>query len=98
MKRAANVVNNTLGSLCSYEHDTGDVTPNVHITIDQNKPVKDDFNALIGYRVEASILKEEIPEVNNRETFTDDEDRVWEITQILRETSAKWYVSIIQNP
>lgn len=96
MTDASNVVNTTLGVLCYYEQVTGDIL-DAHIVIDKNKPVKDDFNLIIGYRVEASILKSEVPTIKNNEYFTDSETgQRYRVSQVTKESLAKWYVDIIE--
>ena len=96
-KRAARAINNRLGSLCSYHHENGDITQDTKIVINRNKPVKDEFGIIAGYRIEASILREDIDEVIIGESFTDtDEGDDWQIGQVLKKTSSKWTVDIFE--
>lgn len=97
-ENAAGAVNAALGSLCYYEHSNGEVTE-TFITVDRNKAVKDEFGMLAGYRCEASILKSDVCEINNEEIFTDSETECrWKIAQKIKETTAKWYVDIVEMP
>ena len=96
MQEVSKTVNEVLGTLCAYTHKDTSVTADVYITIDRNKAVKDDFQTLVGYRVEASILKSDIPVINNMETFLDEHGVTWRINQITKETGAKFYVDIIE--
>lgn len=93
MIRASKAVNSVLGASCTYQHESGAVTGDVNIIIDRNKPVKDDHGFIAGYRVEASILKEQIPEITD-DKFTDEKGQTWSVNQITKETSSKWYVDI----
>lgn len=97
MLSGSKIVNSLLGSLCTYEHQSGDITPDIYITVDRNKAVSDDFNNLVGYRVEATILRSDVIRINNGEQFTDDKGVLWEVTEVIKETSNKWYVSILQQ-
>lgn len=96
LKSASNLVNSILGVVCIYEHRSGDFTPDVHITIDRNKLVKDDNGFIAGYGVEATILISQIPRIYDGEKFTDDENNIWKIVQLTRQTSSKWYVDIVE--
>lgn len=96
IKTASSIVNTVLGEVYNYEHHTGDFTNDVNVIIDRNKAVMDDHNLIIGYRVEASLLKSEIPKIHNQEYILDADGTRWEITQVTKETSAKWYVDIIE--
>lgn len=98
-ENAAGAVNAALGSLCFYEHQNGEVTKETFITVERNKAVKDDFGMLAGYRCEASILKSDICEINNEEVFVEiDTGNRWKVSQLVKETSAKWYVDIVELP
>lgn len=93
--RAARIVNNTLGVICVYTINlSGDIIEDVDIIIDRNKEVTDDFGMIAGYRVEASILKSQINRVRNEDSFVDPSGRIWTINQIVKDTTAKWYVDI----
>lgn len=96
LKTASSIVNSVLGDVCTYEHTDGAITNNTHIVIDRNKMVLDDMGIIAGYRVEASILKSEIPKIFNGEFFHDEENTRWEITMVTKETVGKWYVNIIE--
>lgn len=96
LQSAASIVNSVLGADCIYEHRTGDTTENVHITVDRNKIIKDSVGFIAGYAVEASILKSEIPKIYNDEYFTTDKNVRFRITQVTKETTAKWYVDITE--
>lgn len=97
-QNAAEAVNAALGSLCYYINQDGDVIE-TYITVDRNKPVKDDFGMIAGYRCEASILKSDVCEINHEESFTDTESGArWKVTQIIKETTSKWYVDIVELP
>ncbi len=93
---ASNIVNSVLGDVCTYEHQDGGITTGIYIVVDRNKIVKDDLGIIAGYRVEASILKEDIPKIYNEEFFTDNDGVKFKITQITKETKAKWYVDIVE--
>lgn len=97
MKRASKVINRTLGASCTYEHRNGDITPDINVIIDKNKKVTDDFGSLIAYRVEASFLKEDIPEPRNQDLIHDSEGLQWELTERTEETSAKWYYTVVRR-
>ena len=90
-------VNTLLGNTYTYQHKDASETLNVNITVNRNKPVKDEFGMLAGYFCEASILKSEIAEVNNGEIFIENTSLTkWKITQVDKETSSKFYVNIIE--
>ncbi len=93
---ASGIVNSVLGVECSYTHSDGGTTDGINITIDRNKMVKDDMGMIAGYRVEASILKSDVPKIYNNESFTDDEGVTFKITQVTKETKTKWYVDIVE--
>lgn len=91
--RASRVVNATLGGTFTYHRENGDIVNDASIIIDRNKEVKDDHGFLAGYRVEASILKEEVPEIGD-DHFISAKDETWSVNAVTRETTAKWYVDI----
>ncbi len=94
---ASKVVNTILGVPCQYEDRNGLITNEVLISINHNREVKGDFGILAGAYVEASILKSDIEKVRPSDKFTDDEGTLWEITEITKDTSTKWYASIIEK-
>lgn len=96
MCAASETVNSVLGAVCIYRRLNGDSRKNTHIVIDKNQVIKNDFGVIAGYRVEASILKSEISSIRMGDTFIDDESNTWKINQLMRETSAKWYVDVMQ--
>ncbi len=93
---ASKAVNTVLGDRCDYTHKDGSFTSDVFITINENKEVKGDFGILAGYQVEASILKSDIEKVRVDDSFSDEKQRVWRIVEILKSTSAKFYVNLME--
>lgn len=93
---ASRTVNAVLGAECVYNHHDGEITNGVMIIVDRNKIVKDNMGIIAGYSVEASIEKAVIPKIYNNEMFTDDEGVSFKITQVTKETKAKWYVDVIE--
>jgi len=96
MQSANRVINSTLGVLCTYNHKDGAVTDDVEIIIDRNILVKDEFNVLAGYRVQGNFTKEQIPQIEIDDKFTDESGQVWSVTELTEETTTKWYVNIIE--
>lgn len=96
MQAASEDVNTVLGAACVYHRINGDSVKNVHIVIDKNQPVQTDYGVIAGYRVEASILKSEIPLIKVHDSFTDENDVTWRVNALVKETSSKWYVDVIQ--
>ena len=94
---ASKAVNTVLGDLCDYEHKDGSFTDSIMITINHNKEVKGDFGILAGYSVQASILKSDVETVRVDEKFTDEKGTTWIIVQIVKSTSAKWYVDLSED-
>lgn len=94
MRDASRVINSTLGVSCTYESADGDIVV-TEIVVAQNKEVRDDFNTLIGYRCEAALLKEDIPDPKINERFIDEDNVTWQVNLITKETSSKWYVDVV---
>ncbi len=92
---ASEVVNTTLGVSCVYKRFGGDRLKGVDVIIDKNQEIKNDYNVIAGYRVEASILKSQIPTVRVGDEFTGD-DETWKVTGLTKETTSKWYVDIVK--
>jgi len=96
MSTAAKSVSDLLGSLCYYITEEGEIIE-ATIIVKRNQIVRDDFGMIAGYQCTASILKSELCEVNNQETFTDTETGIeWRVIMITKQTSAKFYVDIIE--
>ncbi len=95
-RRAAKVVNSTLGESCRYEHADGEVTEGVSIHVDQNKPVTDDYNMIVAYRVEASFVKDEIQQPRFNDHFVDPDGDRWRVGELVKETVGKWYFSVVR--
>lgn len=97
MKIASRVVNATLGEPCVYvRNEDGFTLPVVNVTVDKNKPVFDEFKTLQGYAIEISVLKEDFEQIPDEfDTFTTQEGEVLTILQRTKESSAKWYFSVV---
>ena len=93
---ASKTVNSVLGDSCDYEHKDGSFTHGIMITINHNKEVKGDFGILAGYNIEATILKSDIEKVSVDDKFTDENNTEWRIVQIVKSTTAKWYVNLME--
>jgi hypothetical protein len=96
MKSASKTVNSVLGDRCDYEHKDGSFTHGIMIFINHNKEVKGDFGILAGYNIEASILKSDVEKVSIDDKFTDDSGQHWRIVQIVKSTTSKWYVDLME--
>jgi len=96
MQDASGVVNSILGAPCVYKRFNGDTVKNIHIVVDKNQPIQNEYGVLAGYRVQASILKTEIPKVITGDEFTDDCNETWRINQLVKDTQAKWYVDVVK--
>ncbi|AUS02259.1 hypothetical protein NVP2096O_24 [Vibrio phage 2.096.O._10N.286.48.B5] len=93
--RAAKDVNRILGDSFTYINyaDSSEIE-RVMITVNRNKKVVDTFGNLIGYRVEASILKSEVPNrPQPRDTFTDG-SVTWRVGEVTIENLSKWYIDV----
>jgi len=94
---ASKAVNSVLGAYCLYQREyDGRVFKDVSVIFDKNKPVTNEFNVLVSYRVEASILKEQISLTRVGDIIVDDVGSSWRITSLMKETRAKWYVDVIR--
>jgi hypothetical protein len=96
MQDASEVVNAVLGACCVYKRFGGDTVKNIHIVIDKNQAIKNEFGVLAGYRVEASILKAEIAKIKTGDVFIDETPETWRVNQLMRETEGKWYVDVVK--
>lgn len=94
--RAAKNINRVLGDSFTYTRvSSGDETPNMMITINRNKKVNDEFGNLIGYRVEASILKADLTErPTPRDTFINADGSKWRVGEVTIENASKWYIDV----
>lgn len=96
MQTAARVVNSTFGGLSTYT-PRGDEEPlfTGYITINRNVAVYDEFKMLVGYGIEGSILKEDLPIMPEAAAeIVTDEGETFIVNQVMRETTAKWYVTL----
>lgn len=96
MQKASRVVNVTLGARCMYRPSKGSVIEDCNIIINKNLPITGDYGVLAGYRVEASILKEEVSKVSVNDHILDAAGDTWRITMMTKETLSKWYVDVVQ--
>lgn len=96
IKRAANIVHSVLGASLTYHKFGGDTIPNISIILDKNKSFNNDFGVIAGYRVEASFLKSDIEKVTIQDEFVELDGGTWRITQVIKETTAKWYVDVVR--
>ena len=97
MSDASEIVNSVLGALCLYRRSNGSVVcKTANIIVNKNVPVNNDYGVLAGYRVEASILKAEVPKIIIGDQFTDDENDTWRVTLMMKETTSKWYVDVVR--
>jgi len=99
MTDASRVVNTTLGAIHSYtNYRTGEVTPELNIKVTKTKMVRDELNMLVGVRMEASILKSEY---SDRPREYDEihgvDGSIYIVGDVIRETSSKWTVVVVQN-
>jgi len=93
---ASRVVNSVLGVRCDYEHRDGTFTSDILISINRNREVKGDFGIIAGSYIEVSILKSDIDKVRPDDRFIDEDGQTYEITEMVKDTTAKWYASVIE--
>ena len=92
----SSIVNSVLGESCTYTQEDGTIIPNVDVTINRNKIVKGEFGVLAGYRVEASILISQVPEIRNEELITTEKGEMFRVSEVEQKTSSKYYVSVYE--
>lgn len=99
MTDASRVVNATLGDIHSYtNHQTGTITPELNIKVTKTKMVRDEFGLLVGVRMEASILKSEYPDrPRGYDEIHAGDGSIYIVGDVIRETSSKWTVVVMQN-
>lgn len=97
-KEAAGAVNSALGATSYYTTESGEVIE-TDIVVRSDVPVKDDHGFIAGYAEEASILREDVCEIKNDETFYHTgREAHFKVIMVTKKTSAKWYVDIIEIP
>lgn len=96
IREALSVTNQLLGVPCTYERAyDNEITENVLVIVERNKPVTDEFKNLIGYRVEANMLKSQVPtRPNDGDKITDDTGNEYRVSHVTKDTSTKWYVDV----
>lgn len=94
LKDASSTVNAVLGDLCVYTNRDGDERE-IRAVIDRNIQVFNDYGVLAGYRVEAAICKDEVEELLIGDKLSDEQGRSYRIDGITKETTAKFYVSLV---
>jgi len=91
------VVNATLGAICTYHYYEGSQT-SLAITIDKNHEVLDAAQNLLGFMQIASIEKSALTRrPSSRDYFIDDEGDAWQIGEMYKNTSTKWYFYIAEK-
>lgn len=93
-KDASRAANTVLGELCVYTNYRGEDF-SATIVINRNKEVQNEFGILAGFRFEAAILIEEVPELRIHDTFIDESGQKWRINLVPKKTTSKYYADII---
>lgn len=95
-KDASRAINTVLGESCTYkQNQTGDEFPDLMIKITEGKEIRDEFHSVIGFRIEASILKEDLDfEPQQYDLITTSDGRRYRVQQLVGENSNKWRYQI----
>lgn len=96
IREALSATNMLLGVPCTYERAyDNEITEQVLVIVDRNKPVTDDFKNLIGYRVEANFLKSQVPtRPADGDIIIDDTGIEYRVSHVTKDTQTKWYVDV----
>lgn len=91
-----NVIKSTFGQTCSYyQVSTDSIISDLQITINKNKPHKDEAGNIIAYGVYAIIDKTDLPQrPDNGDYITDEQGDRWNCLSVTRDNTSTWYVNL----
>lgn len=95
LARCAKITNTLLGDLGTLHRHGGETVTGVSVIIDQSAEVQAEFGVVAGYDIEIILLKSEVGSVGRLDSVELDGE-TYRINIITRETSAKFYCSVVK--
>lgn len=88
--------NNLFGEVCAlhitdpYEDDL--LLPSIQVIVDKSKPVKGDFNNIVGYRIAAKILMTDLDRPPRHLALLRTEDgTIYELGEVVEQNKTSWW-------